>query len=130
MDQILNISPVYRWMITLALVAFVVVLSVTPGIERPEDSIFSWLVWNTSTPVQKALHIIMYAALALAWMWTLSAIESMPVRIALTLVLTVGLGAGLEAYQTRVPGRFATITDVILNTLGSVVGVILAAILL
>ena len=129
-DWIPTLHPVYRWLITLALVAFVIVLSVTPGIERPGDSIFGWLVVHTATPIQKALHIAVYAALAMAWMWTLTSIESMPARIVLTLVLTVGLGAMLEAYQTRVPGRFGTVVDVLLNTLGSVAGVILAAILL
>ena len=130
LERLRTVHPAYRWLVTLALVALVVVLSVTPGIEQPGDSVFGWLVANTATPIQKAMHIVVYAALALVWMWTLATIESIPLRIALTLVFTAGMGAALEACQTRVPGRFATILDVILNALGSVVGIGLALLIL
>ena len=63
-------------------------------------------------------------------MWTLECIESGAIRLVLTLVACVGLGAALEWYQTRVPGRFGTVADVILNLIGSLVGLIAALFLL
>ena len=130
MLKILSIAPGYRLVITLVLVGFVIALSIAPGIERPGDSMFSWLVVTTATPVQKAMHVAVYAALALLWMWTLESVESRLARIALTLVATVGLGAILEWQQTRVPGRFGTVSDVLLNLVGAVLGLLAALFLL
>ena len=76
------------------------------------------------------MHVVVYAALALLWMWTLESIESRLVRITLVIIATVGLGAALEWHQTRVPGRFGTIFDAALNTLGALVGLAIALFLL
>ena len=130
MLKILAIAPGYRLAITLVFVGFVIALSIAPGIESPGDSMFSWLVVTTATPVQKAMHVAVYAALALLWMWTLQSVESRLARIALTLVATVGLGAILEWQQTRVPGRFGTVSDVLLNLVGAVLGLLAALFLL
>ena len=130
MDSLLAVQLVYRWAITLAFAGIVVILSITPGIERPGDTIFGWLIVNTATPLQKALHVVVYAALAALWMWTLASVESRVARIALTLVLTVGLGATLEWHQTQVPGRFGTLADVVLNAVGAIAGVLAALLLL
>ena len=62
--------------------------------------------------------------LALLLMWTLETVESRLTRVVLTLVLAVSLGAVLEWYQTRVPGRFGTIADAILNAIGAVAGLL------
>jgi VanZ family protein len=91
---------------------------------------FVWLVVHTATPVQKALHVGIYGALAVLWMWTLEPIESRLLRIVLALVASVGLGALLEWHQTRVPGRFGTVLDVILNAAGAIAGLLLALALL
>lgn len=130
MNFLLSAPPVYRWAITLVFVGIVVALSIVPDIGKSDDTVFSWLVVNTATPIQKAMHITSYAILAVLWMWTLASVESRFVRIALVLVLTVGLGALLEWQQTRVPGRFGSVTDVLLNTLGAVAGLIVAILLL
>ena len=130
MHFLLSVPPVYRWAITLVFVGIVVALSIVPGIGKPDDSIFSWLVINTAAPIQKAMHITSYAILAVLWMWTLASVESRVARIALVLAATVGLGAILEWQQTRVPGRFGTVADVLLNTLGAVAGLIAAILLL
>lgn len=130
MQYLLSVPPVYRWAATLVFAGIVVALSIAPGIGRPDDTLFSWLVVNTSTPIQKALHVTSYAALAVLWMWTLEPIESRVARITLTLVATVGLGAALEWQQTRVPGRFGTVSDVLLNALGAILGLLVALLLL
>ena len=130
MLKILSIAPAYRLAITLVFVGVVIALSIAPGIERPGDSMFSWLVVNTATPIQKAMHVAVYALLAVLWMWTLDSVESRAIRVAVTLAVCVGLGAVLEWHQTQVPGRFGTVADVVLNVIGAILGLIAAFFLL
>lgn len=130
MQQILAVPVAWRWLATLAFVALIVVLSVTPASARSGDSIFVWLVVNTAMPLQKLLHVAIYAALTLLWLWTLADISSRPLRVALSFVLAVGLGVALEVHQTNVPGRFGTLFDALLNTTGALIGLLAAIFLL
>ena len=130
MNALLTVPAGYRWALTLAVVAFIVGLSITPGVARPDDNLFSWLYAGTPPTAQKILHIIVYALLAFLWMWTLAGIESTRLRLAVALLLTLGLGVVLEWYQTLVPGRFGTLIDVILNTVGAVIGVLVAVLVI
>ena len=130
LDALLSIPVAYRWIITLAFVGVIIGLSVTPGVERPDDNLFSWLYANTGPLAQKVLHVVTYAILATLWMWTLAGIESLPRRIAISFVLAVVLGVALEWYQTTVPGRYGSIFDILLNTLGVVAGLVVAVFLL
>ena len=130
MDWLLSVSASSRWIITLILAAIVVALSISPGVERSGDNIFVWVIVRTPTLIQKIMHVVTYATLAMAWMWTLESIESRTVRISLTIIVTVGLGTVLEWYQTRVPGRFGTVFDVALNAIGAAIGLVLALFLL
>ena len=129
MDALQAVPVAYRWLLTFALAALIIGLSITPGVERPDDNLFSWLYANTSSPVQKLMHVATYALLAFLWMWSLAGIGSVRTRIVVSLAVTFSLGAALEWYQTRVPGRYGTIVDVMLNGLGVVLG-LLAALLL
>ncbi len=128
--QFLSLPVVYRWLLTLAFVGIVVILSVTPGRFQTGDSVFVWLIANTPTALQKFMHIAVYATLAMMFMWSLETVESRITRIVLTLVLALSLGAILEWYQTRIPGRFGTIVDVLLNTAGTIVGLVAALLVL
>ena len=130
MDALLSVPVGYRWALTLAFVAFVVGLSVTPGVERPDDNLFSWLFANTAPLAQKVLHVVTYALLGALWMWTLAGIASRPARIALSLSLALVIGIALEWYQTTVPGRYGSITDILLNSLGAALGIVIALFLL
>lgn len=130
MDWLLSVPVLTRWGVTLFFAALVVALSISPGIERSGDNIFVWIIVRTPDLVQKIMHVAVYAALALLWMWTLESVESRVVRIALTLIATIGLGAVLEWHQTRVPGRFGTLFDVALNALGALLGLAMALLLL
>lgn len=130
MQQLLAVPVAWRWAATLAFVALIVVLSVTPASGRTGDSIFVWLVVNTATPLQKLLHVAIYAVLSALWLWTLADIPSRPLRMALSFVLSVGLGTALEVHQTSVPGRFGTIADVLLNAIGAIIGLAAAIVLL
>ena len=130
MLRILSIAPTYRLGITLIFVGLIVALSIAPGVERPGDTFFNWLVINTATPIQKAMHVGVYALLAVLWMWSLERIDSRFRRASLTLLITVGLGVLLEWYQIQVPGRFGTVTDVLLDLAGVLIGLIAALFLL
>ncbi len=130
MDWLLSVPAAGRWAITLAFAALVVALSVSPGVDRPGDTVFVWLAVHTPTTVQKLLHVGVYATMALLWTWTLEAVVSRPLRLALAFLATVGLGAMLEWQQTRVPGRFGTIGDVLLNMAGAALGLLAALIVL
>lgn len=121
---LLTIPPAYRWAITAALVALVIGLSIAPGVARPGDSVFVWLAANTATPLQKAMHVVIYALLAVAWVWTLQSVGPKPLRYILAFVVTLGLGAILEWQQTRIPGRYGTLGDVLLNFIGIVLGLL------
>ena len=70
------------------------------------------------------------ALLGVLWMWTLAGIGSTSVRIVLSLTLAMGLGIALEWYQTTVPGRYGSIADVLLNSLGVALGIVAALFLL
>ena len=120
----------WRWIVTTALVVAVITLSVIPGQARPGDSVFIWLVGVTPAPLQKLMHFLLYAGLTWLWAWTLEGIAPRWLRLAIAFTLTVGLGAALEWYQTRVPGRFGTLLDALLNAAGAIAGLVVALLIL
>jgi len=130
LEWVFSVPAAARWGVTLVFAGLIVALSVTPGIARPGDNAFVWIVVNTPEPLQKLMHVAVYAALALLWMWTLESVESRTLRIALAFLATIGLGAALEWYQTQVPGRFGSLFDVALNALGAIVGLAMALLFL
>ena len=126
----MNLPISARLLVTLLLVAAIVTLSIVPGRHQPGDSAFVWLVSVTPTLLQKFLHVVAYATLTLLLVWSLEKLNSVPLRFASAFAVTVAMGVVLEWYQTSVPGRFGTLTDVLLNAAGSIVGVIAAVLLL
>jgi VanZ family protein len=126
----MNAPIAVRLIITLLLLAAIVTISVVPGRPQPGDSVFVWLVSVTPTSLQKLMHFITYAVLAMLLMWSFERINSTSHRIVLALAVTVTLGSFLEWYQTSVPGRFGTLADAVLNAIGATVGVVVATLLL
>jgi VanZ family protein len=126
----MNAPIAVRLIITLLLLAAIVTISVVPGRPQPGDSVFVWLVSVTPTSLQKLMHFITYAVLAMLLMWSFERINSTSHRIVLVLAVTVTLGSFLEWYQTSVPGRFGTLADAVLNAIGATVGVVVATLLL
>ena len=99
----MNVPIAVRLLVTLLLVAAIVTMSVVPGTPQPGDSVFAWLVSATPTPLQKLMHLISYATLAMLLIWTFERIDSMSLRVVLALLVGVSLGSFLEWYQTSVP---------------------------
>ena len=121
-----NASPTIRVIITLCFMALLTVASIIPGSAEPGDSVFVWLVAKTPTLLQKSLHVCLYATLAVLWVWTLDAIQSKSRRLVIAVTIAVCFGAAMEWFQTKVPGRYGTIVDVILNAAGALLGLVAA----
>ena len=100
--------------------------SAVPGRAQPGDSVFVWLMAATPSPLQKALHLCVYAVLTVLWAWTLDNLQSKSLRLILPIAFAISFGALMEWYQTKVPGRYGTLLDVPLNTVGAIMGLLLA----
>ena len=76
--------------------------------------------------LQNALHVPIFAMLA--WLWC-RALGDMPHGKKLGIAAALSLAwAGLdELHQFYVPGRFASLTDIVLNTIGVGAGMVLAS---
>ena len=103
-------------------------LSSLPGTPLPDDPALYGLFYWVPPSVQNALHIPAYAALAGAWCWAFGAWLRVPVARAIAAcAITSAYGVFDEWHQSFVPGRYASLTDVILNVAGAVLGIWLAA---
>jgi VanZ family protein len=110
--------------------ALLIFASLIPGEHKPGDSVFIWLVASTPTLIQKLLHFCLYGVLALLLAWTLDGVQSRTYRFLMTLIIAVAFGVVMEWCQTKVPGRFGTVSDVVLNAAGAAVGLLFAIFLL
>lgn len=130
MEWLLSVPIAVRYAATFGFIAILVALSISPGTEKDQDSVFGWIVVHTPTPVQKVMHVAMYSVLAILCLWTLEPVESAITRFVLAFSLAVTLGAALEWYQTHVPGRFGTLMDSLLNFCGALLGLLASSIFL
>jgi VanZ family protein len=110
--------------------ALLMLVSLIPGHPKPGDSAFIWLVANTPTLLQKILHVCLYGVLALLLVWVLDGIQSRTYRFLIAFIIAVAFGAVMEWCQTKVPGRFGTVYDVALNSVGAALGLLAAVFLL
>ena len=115
-----------RLLITLGFMGALFFASAVPGRAQAGDSAFVWLIAATPPPLQKALHICVYAVLTMLWAWTLDNLQSKTLRLILPIAFAISFGALMEWYQTKVPGRYGTLIDVALNTAGAIMGLLLA----
>lgn len=97
----------------------------TPSIDEPAAYvIFYWV----SPSLQNALHVPAYAALGWAWWWALRGWLPKPTSpIVFALILSVAYGVFDEWHQSFVPGRYSSFTDVMLDIVGALSGLALAA---
>jgi len=103
-------------------------LSSLPGTPLPGDPALYALFYWVPPSVQNILHAPAYAALAWTWCWALGAWLRAPVARAIgALAITAAYGVFDEWHQSFVPGRYASLTDVILDVAGAVLGIWLAA---
>lgn len=117
----------FRSALTLTFLSLIVLLSVTPDQDQSSDSVFVWLVVSTATTLQKLLHILCYATLAYLCVWTLSFLQSPRARLITAVSVCSVVGTALELSQIYIPGRYATLADVLLNIVGALLGVFVAS---
>jgi VanZ family protein len=115
---------------TLVFMTAILALSVVPSQPQPGDSAFIFLVAATPTLLQKTLHVCFYGTLALLWVFTVREAWGPTARLAGPFTIAVSYGAIMEVLQLFIPGRFATLYDVMLNALGATVGILVASRLL
>ena len=98
-------------------------LSSIPGTPKPDHPGLHVLVYWISPSLQNALHVPVYAILACAWHWALRAWLSAPwARTAAACVITSLCGVFDELNQSFVPGRYGSLTDIVLDLTGAVLG--------
>jgi len=107
----------------VALMIMIFILSSIPGPSRDSQT---WLLTDLKPALQNGLHVPLYGLLQ--WLWLRALVR--PARpLAMTLwfatLITVGYGCFDELHQALVPGRYASVLDVGLNTLGVVIGSLL-----
>ena len=103
-------------------------LSSLPGTPLPDDPAIYALFYWISPSVQNAMHVPAYAALAWAWRWALGAwLRRSSARAAGACAIASIYGVSDEWHQSFVPGRYASLTDVMLDVAGAVLGIWIAA---
>ncbi|HDD05194.1 MAG TPA: VanZ family protein [Candidatus Aenigmarchaeota archaeon] len=105
--------PVFLYM------ALILCLSSIPGGSKA-DLIFSY---HLSSSLQNLLHVPGFGLLAYLWMWTLRDRTNFTRGALFTLGITTLYGVLDELYQILIPGRIASLGDLLLNTAGVILGV-------
>lgn len=93
------------------------------------DHHFLWFLALVPVDIQNFLHIPAYAILAFLWRWSLN---PMPSRLAslVSFALTMSFGVVQEWAQSLVPGRYASLSDVLFDAVGALIGLCLYGALL
>lgn len=109
--------------LTLAYMAVILLISSTPGV-IPDDAALPYrvFVWLPSD-LQNFLHVPVYGGLAFLWCGVLHGRVSPLACMAGSFLLATGFGFIDEWYQSFIPGRFASLGDILLNAVGAAVGV-------
>jgi len=103
-------------------------LSSLPGTPMPDDPALYGLFYWVPPSAQNALHVPAYAALAWSWCWTLGAWLRVPAARAIgACAIASAYGVFDEWHQSFVPGRYASLTDVMIDIAGVVLGIWIAA---
>ena len=100
----------------VALMAAIFLLSSFPGVSRSNQP---WLVIDLNPTVQNALHIPLFGLLQWLWLRALTRPgRALLVAIVLAALITIGYGCLDEFHQSFVPGRYASLQDILLDTFG------------
>ena len=118
--------PVFPTAFVLSLMALISLASLTPHEHGRARSAIGRTLDRTPAPVQKLLHVGLYGLLALLLVWSFGIIDAFALRLITAFIITVGFGAVMEWFQTRVPGRVGSLADVLLNAAGAALGLLAA----
>lgn len=120
--SLLHSIPV-RVTASLALTGVVALLSLLPGYPTEDDAQLLLVVATVPSPLQNAMHFVLYGLLTLFWAAALERYER-PLLGAAT--LSISIGVLLEYAQLFVPGRYSSLLDIGLNTAGVLIGIVVA----
>lgn len=113
--------PLVRLTMTIGYMTGIYWLSSIPGDIDPEDTGIQGIIAWTPPALQNLLHIPVFGMLAWLWYWSLSHwVRRARLLFSLSFLLAAGYGAIDEYRQLQVPGRYASLTDIALNTVGVV----------
>jgi len=101
--------------------AFVMMLVIFAFSSRPGDSLPDFLDWDYL--IKKSGHVIGYGLLALSYLHLL---RNSPRKYWVAWLLAILYGAADEFHQSFIPGRYASVLDVmIFDNLGAVIALLL-----
>ena len=116
-----------RLLLPLAYMTAIFALSSIPDTETPANALESALRW-VSPELQNLLHVPLFGGLAWCWHWGLrSWMKQEQWRLGAALALTLAYAVLDEIHQLYVPGRFGSLTDVVLNAVGAVLALAVIA---
>lgn len=120
-----NVNPARRHVaLPFFIMAALYWLSSIPGTPTAEDPAIYGLFYWVSPTLQNTLHVPTYAVLAAAWHWALRAWMRAPYARSLGACAFASVYGVLdEWHQSFVPGRYASLTDVMLDVVGALLGV-------
>lgn len=106
----------------LAYMAGIFWISSIPGQPSVEDPSVNIVFYLMPPELQNLLHIPLFGVLAWLWHWSLRGwLPAAPPLGAIAFLITAGYGIVDELHQLNVPGRYASLTDIALNTLGAAI---------
>ncbi len=112
-------APLLHLALTVSYMAGIYWLSSIPGNIDPEEAAIYGIIAWTPPALQNLLHIPLFGILAWLWHRTLRCwFASRRVLLSWSFLLAAGYGAIDECHQLQVPGRYASLTDMALNSLG------------
>ena len=94
------------------------IISSIPGNGEAKNSFIA----HINPTIQNFLHLPEYGILSYLWLITLKNKFTYKISIILALIITVIYGIFDEFHQLFVPGRYTSLIDIILNTLGAIIG--------
>ena len=107
-------------LLALGYMAGIYWLSSIPGEADPESPLLSGIILWTPPAIQNLAHMPLFGILAWLWYRSLSAwINTGQLLSSLAFLLATGFGILDEMHQLLVPGRYASLTDIVLNALGA-----------
>jgi len=114
----------FRLVPTLGYMGAIYWLSSLPGDGDPaQDSLAGFIAW-TPPALQNLLHMPLFGLLA--WLWWRSLrgwVERSRELLLTAFLLTVCYGILDEWHQYYIPGRYASLTDMLLNAAGALISV-------
>jgi VanZ family protein len=114
---LLSVRQPFRVFLVMLYIACIAALSLLPPNDLPKIQYFHGL--------DKMVHFMMYFVFALLFCWTLRT-EKHFLRLGFVVVTTIGWGVFMEAIQLYMHlGRNFSWYDIVANSLGSVLGILL-----